>query len=128
MYYRTAVLERNISCLVLLERQLCQLYQTLLKKTEDLTARSLLHYIASDSLKHSVILEGILKETGWKVGESDCDANIRYAITQAEALSKDVSKIPKIDNVRLASLTDGLADFESLLLERYSNTFQWSTS
>jgi hypothetical protein len=73
-------------------------------------------------------LDGILQEiTGWKVNESDCDANIRYAITQVDALSKDISKIPKLDNRRLASLADGLAEFESLLLEKYSNTFQLST-
>ena len=127
MYRTRDGLERNISCLVLLERQLCQLYKILLKKTEDLTARSLLHYIASDSLKHSVILEGILKEiTGWQVNESNCDANIRFAQTQVSALSKDISKLKKIDNRRLASLAEGLADFESLLLEKYSTTFQLS--
>jgi len=118
-------IERQILSLGLIERELYQLYTNLSEKVEDLAAKSLFAYIATDSLKHSTILVTIIEEAGGsRVREQDCDENIRYNIELITALSKDVSEKPIIDREELISLIDTLAGFESLLYDEYSKAFQ----
>ena len=122
-------IERQILSLGLMERELYQLYSNLSEKVEDLAAKALFAYIATDSLKHSTILVTIIEEVGGsKVREQDCDANIRYNIDLITSLSKDVSKRQMIDREELISLIDTLAGFESLLYDEYSRAFHLETT
>ena len=122
-------IERQILSLGLMERELYQLYSNLSEKVEDLAAKALFAYIATDSLKHSTILVTIIEEAGGsKVREQDCDDNIRYNIELITTLSKDVSKRQRIDREELMSLIDALAGFESLLYNEYSKAFHLETT
>ena len=121
--------ERQILSLGLIEKELYQLYSNLSEKVEDLAAKSLFAYVATDSLKHFTILATIIEEAGGsRLREQDCDENIRYNIELIKTLSKDVSKRKKIDRVELISLINTLADFESLLHKQYSRTFHLETT
>lgn len=122
-------IERQILSLGLMERELYQLYTNLSEKVEDLAAKALFAYIATDSLKHSTILVTIIEEAGGsKVREQDCDDNIRYNIDLITTLAKDVSKRQQIDREELISLIDTLAGFESLLYTEYSRAFHLETA
>jgi rubrerythrin len=122
-------IERQILSLGLIERELYQLYTNLSEKVEDLAAKCLFAYIATDSLKHSTILITIIEEAGGsRVREQDCDEKIRYNIELITTLSKDVSKRQIIDREELISLIDTLAGFESLLYDEYSKAFHLETT
>jgi len=123
------LIERQILSLGLIERELYQLYSSLSEKVEDLAAKSLFAYIATDSLKHSKILVTIIEEAGGsRVREQDCDENIRYNIELITTLSTDVSKREIIGREELISLIDTLAGFESLLYDEYSKAFHLETT
>jgi len=122
-------IERQILSLGLIERELYQLYTILSEKVEDLAAKSLFTYIATDSLKHSTILVKIIEEAGGsKLNETDCEENIGYNIELVSTLSKDVSMKQIIDRDELTSLIDTLAGFESLLYDEYSKAFNLETT
>ena len=119
------VFERRILSLALIEKELYQLYTNLSKKVEDVAAKTLFAYIATDSLKHSTILVKIVEEVGGsKVREQDCDENSRYNMEVIATLSKDVSKSKRIGQEELISLVDTLVGFESLLFNEYSKAFR----
>ena len=102
-------IERQILSLGLIERELYQLYTNLSEKVEDLAAKSLFAYIATDSLKHSTILVKIIEEAGGSsIREQDCEENIRYNIELITTLSTDVSKRQIIEHDKLKSLIDTL--------------------
>jgi len=125
---RIVFMERQILSLGLIEKELYQLYTNLSEKVEDLAAKSLFAYIATDSLKHSTVLVTIIEESGGsRVKEHDCDENIRYNITLITSLSKDVSKRPLINREELIPLIDSLIGFESLLYDEYSKAFNLET-
>ena len=129
MSYGIVFIERQILSLGLIERELYQLYTNLSEKVEDLAAKSLFAYIATDSLKHSKVLVTVIEEAGGsRVREQDCEENIRYNIELITTLAKDVSKRPIIDREQLISLIDTLAGFESLLYDEYSKTFHLETT
>jgi len=122
-------MERQILSLGLIERELYQLYTKLSEKVEDLAAKSLFAYIATDSLKHSTILVTIIEEAGGSsVKERDCDENIRYNIELITTLSKDISKRQLIGREDLISLVDTLVSFEGLLYDEYSKAFHLETT
>ena len=122
-------IERQILSLGLIEKELYQLYTNLSGKVEDLAAKSLFAYIATDSLKHSTVLVTIIEEAGGsRVKEHDCDENIRYNISLITSLSKDVSKRQTIDREELITLIDTLVSFESLLYDEYSKAFNLETT
>jgi len=99
------------------------------EKVDDLAAKSLFAYIATDSLKHSTILVTIIEEAGGsRVREQDCDEKIRYNIELITTLSKDVSERQIIDREELIPLIDTLAGFESLLYDEYSKAFHLETT
>ena len=117
-------IERQLVSLGLMERELYQLYTNLAEKVEDLTAKTLLIYIATDSFKHSTVFVTIIEEAGGSnLKEQDCDENIRYHINLITTLAEDVSKTKTIDNNDLLPLIDTLAGFENLLCEEYSKAF-----
>jgi hypothetical protein len=125
MVSETEVIERKIPGFILLEQELHKLYTNLSQKVEDVAIKTLFTYIATDSLKHSIILTRIVKEFGGsKTKEKDYDINIKYSKNLIVALSKDVSKSRKIDLEELTSLSDTLIGFESLLIDEYSEVFR----
>ena len=116
--------ERQILCLALLEKELYELYTNLSSRVEDLSARTLFSYIATDSLKHSTILATIIDEVnGQNVQEIDCDVNIIYNKEMIKSISKDVNKTRRITHDELIVLIDTLTGFESLLLAEYKKAF-----
>jgi rubrerythrin len=126
---RIVFIERQILSLGLIEKELYQLYTNLSEKVEDLAAKSLFAYIATDSLKHSTVLVAIIEEAGGsRVKEHDCDENIRYNIALITSLSKDVSKRQLIAREELIPMIDTLVGFESLLYDEYSKAFNLETT
>jgi rubrerythrin len=118
------VFERQILSLALIEKELYQLYTNLSEKVEDLAAKTLFSYIATDSLKHSNILVTIIDEVnGSKAREQDCDENIIYTKELIETLSNDVAKSERINLEELISLIDTLVGFENLLVNEYKKAF-----
>jgi len=118
------VFERQTLSLALIEKELYQLYTKLSEKVEDLAAKTLFSYIATDSLKHSNILVKIIDEVnGSKAREHHCDENIVYTKQLIQALSKDVAKSETISLDELISLIDMLVGFENLLLSEYKKAF-----
>jgi len=118
------VLERQILSLALIEKELYQLYTNLSEKVEDLAAKTLFSYIATDSLKHSNILVTIIDEVnGSKAREQDCDENIIYTKELIKTLSNDVAKSERINLEELISLIDTLVGFENLLVNEYKKAF-----
>ena len=116
--------ERQILSLALMEKELYELYTNLSSKVEDLSARTLFSYIATDSLKHSTILATIIDEVdGQKTREIDCDVNILYNIEVIKSLSKDTSQTRRISQEEVILLIDTLTSFESLLLTEYKKAF-----
>ena len=120
--------ERQMVSLGLMERELYELYTNLSDKVEDLAARTLFTYVASDSLKHSTVLVKVLEEAGGsKLKEHDCNETIRYNIDLIEALSSDISRRKKVGREELLSIIDTLAGFETLLYEEYAKAFHVDT-
>jgi rubrerythrin len=118
------VFERQVLSLALVEKELYQLYTTLSEKVEDLSAKTLFSYIATDSLKHSTILSAIIDEVdGSKARELDCEMNIIYNKELIKTLSKDIAKKERISREELISLIDTLAGFENLLFNEYKKAF-----
>jgi hypothetical protein len=118
------VFERQVLSLALVEKELYQLYTTLSEKVEDLSAKTLFSYIATDSLKHSTILSAIIDEVdGSKARELDCEMNIIYNKELIKTLSKDIAKKERISREELISLIDMLVGFENLLFNEYKKAF-----
>ena len=121
--------ERQMVSLGLMERELYQLYTNLSSKVEDLSAKTLFTYIASDSLKHSTVLVKIIDEAGGsKLKESDCNETIRYNIDLINSLSTDISRTRKVGREELLSVIDTLAGFETLLFDEYAKAFRVDTN
>jgi rubrerythrin len=118
------VFERQVLSLALVEKELCELYTNLLERVKDVTPKTLLSYIAIDSLKHSTILATIIEEVdGSKVKESDCDITIRYNKGLIRTLSKDIAMRSVISNDELISFISTLIGFENLLFTEYKKAF-----
>ena len=116
--------ERQTFSLILIEKELHQLYTQLSEKVENIAAQAMFSYIAADSLKHSTILVKIIEEVdGSKAREQDCDEKIIYNKELITALSKQVAKSEKINREELISLIDTLAGFENLLFTEYTKAF-----
>ncbi|WNZ28506.1 MAG: hypothetical protein IAX21_07525 [Candidatus Bathyarchaeota archaeon] len=121
--------ERQMVSLGLMERELYELYTNLSLKVEDLAAKTLFTYIASDSLKHSTVLVRILEEAGGsKLKENDCNETIRYNIDLISTLSADISRRKKLSREELLSVIDTLAGFETLLYDEYAKAFHVDTA
>ena len=116
--------ERQTLSLALIEKELYQLYTNLSEKVEDVAAKTMFSYIATDSLKHSTILVKIIEEVnGSKAREQDCDENIIHTKELIKALTKNVGKSEKVDRKELITLVDTLVDFENLLFSEYKKAF-----
>ena len=123
-----AFIEKQIVSLSLMEKELYQLYSNLAEKVEDLTAKSLFAYMATDSLKHSTVFVTIIEEAGGSnLKEHECDEQIRYNMDLVTELADNVSKAKTIRREELISLIDTLAGFENLLHDEYSKAFHLET-
>jgi len=121
--------ERQMVSIGLMEKELYQLYTNLSSKVEELPAKTLFVYIASDSLKHSTVLVKILEEAGGsKLKEQDCDENLRYHIDLVKSLSSDISRTKTVGREELLSIIDTLANFETLLFDEYAKAFRVDTT
>ena len=119
------VFERQVLSLAIVEKELYQLYTNLSEKVEDLSAKTLFSYIATDSLKHSTILAAIIDEVdGSKAQELDCEMNIIYTTDVIKTLSRDIAKNERISREELISLIDTLVGFENLLFNEYKKAFR----
>lgn len=119
-----AVFERQTLSLTLIEKELYQIYSKLAEKVEDISTKTLLSYIASDSLKHSKILTEIIDAVdGSKVRKKDCDTRTLYNKKLIKALSKDILKRKTVNQHELISLIDTLCGFEVLLFNEYKRAF-----
>ncbi len=119
------IFERQVLSLALVEKELYQLYTKLSEKVEDISAKALFSYIATDSLKHSTILATIIDEVdGTKARELDCEMNILYNKDLIRTLSKDIAKNVRISREELISLIDTLTSFENLLFNEYKKAFR----
>lgn len=120
----TILFERQILSLALLEKELYQLYTSLSEKVEEIAARTMFAYIATDSLKHSTILVKIIEEVNEsKLREQDCDQNIIHTQKLINTITKNVEKSEKIDRKELLTLICTLTDFENLLYSQYIKAF-----
>ncbi len=120
----TILFERQILSLALLEKELYQLYTNLSEKVEEIAARTMFAYIATDNLKHSTILVKIIEEVnGSKLREVDCDQNIIHTQKLINAITKNVEKSEKINRKELLTLICTLTDFENLLYSGYLKAF-----
>ena len=118
------VFERQVLSLALIEKELFELYTNLLERVEDVTPKTLLSYIATDSLKHSTILAAIIDEVdGSKTKESDCDISILYNKGLIRTLSRDIALRSVISIDELLSFIGTLAGFENLLFTEYKKAF-----
>jgi hypothetical protein len=118
------VFERQVLSLALIEKELFELYTNLLERVEDVTPKTLLSYIATDSLKHYTILAAIIDEVdGSKTKESDCDITILYNKGLIRTLSKDIAMRSAVSIDELISLIGTLAGFENLLFTEYKKAF-----
>jgi len=116
--------ERQTLSLALIEKELYQLYTNLSGKVEDVAAKTLFSYIATDSLKHSTILVKIIEEVkGSKAREQDCTENIIHTKELIKVITKNAAQSEKIDQKELITLIDTLVDFENLLFSEYKKVF-----
>ncbi len=116
--------ERQTLSLVLLEKELYQLYSRLSKKVDDLAAKTLFSYIANDSLKHSRILAIMIDEVNVsKVREQDCDQNMLYTKRLLRSHINDLKKRGNISLDELEPLIDAFLGVESLLFTEYKKAF-----
>ena len=118
------VFERQVLSLALMEKELYELYTNVSAKVEDLSAKALFAYIATDSLKHSTILASIIDAVdGSRVKERDCDQNILHHKKLIKSISKDLARAQYVDRDGLLALLESLAGFENLLLSEYKRAF-----
>jgi hypothetical protein len=117
--------EKQTLSLALIEKELYQLYTNLSEKVEDVAAKTMFSYIATDSLKHSTILVKINEQiNGSNAREKDCDENIIHTKELIKTITKNTGKSEKIGREELIRLINTLADFENLLFNEYKKVFQ----
>jgi len=111
-------------CLGVLEEKAAHAYRSLAERVEDPLLGSLLLYISTDSLKHSVILKAIdeelIKNLGIELEPKDCENTLgktwRDLITLAE---EETGKKEKVGNSELVALANKMSTFESFFGEEY---------
>lgn len=109
-----------LHCLSILEHKIYEFYKCLHEKVEHQFVKSLLLYVAYDSQKHSVIL----KEQGANITNlekkiGDCEEELGVVWKTVVSLPEEISKEGKLDDKRLFSLVNRLADFENVMSEEY---------
>lgn len=107
-------------CSTLLEESVFSLYRNLSEKVQNSTVKSLLTYIAYDSLKHSAVLRGISESISKsKPKTGDCEKKLKDVWEEIVSFAQEISKKQKITDGELPSIVRRLVGFESSVSEEY---------
>lgn len=111
-------------CSSVLEEKVAHAYERLAERAENSLVKSLLLYISTDSLKHSIILraasEEFVKNVGLKI--ENCEEILGEVWGRLALLAEEMPAKGKIEDKDLASLADKMANFESFVGEEYLTT------
>ena len=115
-------------CSSSLEERTFALYRTLSDKVQNPLVKSLLLYIAYDSLKHSLIMRGIAESVSQsKPKPGDCEKKLKQVWEKVVAFHEEISKLQKLSDANLPSLAQDLAGLENSLSEEYFVLVQLKT-
>ena len=112
-------------CSSVLEEKVADAYRSLAERVEDPLVKSLLLYVSTDSLKHSIILRAVSEGFGkdLKMSVKDCESMMGEIWRKLTLLAEEeISKRGRAESVELASLADRMAKFESFVGEEYLTT------
>jgi rubrerythrin len=111
-----------------LEEKVFSLYRTLSDKVQNSIVKSLLLYIAYDSLNHSLVMRGIAETISKsKPKPEDCEKKLYQIWERITSLSTEFSKREKVGDNELQTLAHELAGFENSLSEEYFVLVQLKT-
>ena len=111
-----------------LEEKVFALYRTLSDKLQNPIVKSLLLYIAYDSLKHSLTMRGIAETISKsKPKPEDCERKMNQIWRKITSLSAEISNRETIGDHELSALATELAGFENSLSEEYFVLVQLKT-
>ena len=114
-------IEQLLNCYSLIEQQVFELYKLFSERVHDPYKKSLLIYIAYDSLKHSTILSQGLgsSSTNPKQNVGDCEPQLWATWQTHVSFYKEVFKNDQFDDQTLVSLANRLESFEKVFLDEY---------
>jgi rubrerythrin len=118
-------------CSSVLEEKVAYAYRSLAERVDDSLVRSLLLYISTDSLKHSIILRAIGEELVENLGVKveDCENILGEVWRKLTMLAmEEIIKEEKVENEELISLANKMASFESFVGEEYLTTLHLKVS
>jgi rubrerythrin len=119
---------RFLYCSGNLEEKVFSLYRTLSDKVQNPIVKSLLLYIAYDSLKHSFIMRGIAETISKsKPKPEDCVRKMNQIWMKITSLSTEIANLEKVGDSELSPLAKELAGFENSLSEEYFVLVQLKT-
>jgi rubrerythrin len=111
-----------------LEEKVFSLYRTLSDKVQNPIVKSLLLYIAYDSLKHSLIMRGIAETISKSTPKpEDCERRLNQIWKKLASLSTEIANREKVADSELSPLANELAGFENSLSEEYFVLVQLKT-
>ena len=115
-------------CTSNLEEKVFSLYRTLSDKVQNPIVKSLLLYIAYDSLKHSLIMRGIAETISKsKPSPEDCERKLNQIWKELASLSAEIANRERVADSELSPLAKELAGFENSLSEEYFVLVQLKT-
>jgi rubrerythrin len=115
-------------CTSNLEEKVFSLYRTLSDKVQNPIVKSLLLYIAYDSLKHSLTMRGIAETISKsKPKPEDYIGKLNQAWKKLASLSTEIANREKVADSELSPLANELAGFENSLSEEYFVLVQLKT-
>jgi len=118
-------------CSSVLEEKVAYAYRSLAERVDESLVRSLLLYISTDSLKHSIILRAIGEELVENLGVKveDCENILGEVWRKLTMLAmEEIIKEEKVENEELISLANKMANFESFVGEEYLTTLHLKVS
>jgi rubrerythrin len=112
-------------CSSVVEEKVADAYKSLAERVEDPMVKSLLLYVSTDSLKHSIILKamgnGLIENL--KLKAEDCENVLGETWRKLTMLAEEeVLKEEKVGSAELSSLVDKMAELESFVGEEYLTT------
>jgi hypothetical protein len=117
-----------LKCLSKLEDNVFLLYKTLVEKVEMPLAKSLLLTLATDSHKHSILLDGVGNGIAKvRVKERDCEKMLGEIWRVNNSVYREIAGKERIAQEELTQLAEKLAYLESALGEEYYIFVQMQT-
>jgi len=119
-------LVRFLFCCGLVEGRISDAYRSLASRLNDDVVKTLLEYIADDSLKHSKILLGVSNYLGVRdVDLEECGRIVGSTTTHMiEDAEKVIAGVGKVSVEELQSTFDNLVDLERYFGEEYFSMIQ----